>query len=225
MTANGKFDFSYSEKTCQAMCHNYYVHELCHCYLPSIIEGSLGWKQFQKSVFCGYNFTKTDSCFDEALEMHDQHNEAACECYPECKQPTFQKQISSTLWPSDAYLPKVSAKYGHDDATEPDYVQHEVNVAINLNNTDVDGIKGKLMEQYMKYVSKNLLEVDIFYSALEYENLVETPAMTVGELMSNLGGILSLYLGISIVAAFEFLELVIRFIMSPFQLLLRNESH
>ena len=71
----------------------------------------------------------------------------------------IQKQISSTLWPSDAYLPKVSARYGHDDATEPDYVQHEVNVAINLDEHDVDGVKGKLMERYMKYVSKNLLEV------------------------------------------------------------------
>ena len=71
----------------------------------------------------------------------------------------FQKQISSTAWPSDAYLPKVSAKYGHDDASEPDFVNHEINVAINLNDTDVDGVKGKLMEQYMKYVSKNLLEV------------------------------------------------------------------
>ena len=63
------------------------------------------------------------------------------------------------MWPSDAFLPKVSARYGHDNATEPDYVQHEVNVAIDLGNHDVDGVKGKLMEQYMKYVQKNLLEV------------------------------------------------------------------
>ena len=53
----------------------------------------------------------------------------------------------------------MSARYGHDEATEPDYVQHEVNVAIDLTNHDVDGVKGKLMERYMKYVSKNLLEV------------------------------------------------------------------
>ena len=53
----------------------------------------------------------------------------------------------------------MSARYGHDDATEPDYVQHEVNVAIDLTNHDVDGVKGKLMERYMEYVSKNLLEV------------------------------------------------------------------
>ena len=71
----------------------------------------------------------------------------------------IKKQISSTAWPSDAYLPKVSAKYGHDDATEPDFVNHEINVATNLNDSDVDGVKGKLMDQYMKYVSKNLLEV------------------------------------------------------------------
>ena len=161
----------------------------------------------------------------------------------------IQKQISSTAWPSDAFLPKVSAKYGHDDATEPDFVHHEVNVAVNINNTDIDGVKGKLMDQYMKYVSKNLLEVnflnlrnvklsqcylreskseidifkrtlfyfqvDVFFTSLTYENIVETPSMTVIELMSNIGGALSLYLGVSFVAAFEILELIVRLILTP----------
>ena len=63
----------------------------------------------------------------------------------------------------------------------------------------------------------------MFFTSLTYEKIEEIPAMTVGELMSNLGGSLSLYLGISFVAAFEGLELIIRLIIFPFQLLLRNE--
>ncbi len=56
----------------------------------------------------------------------------------------------------------------------------------------------------------------MFFTSLTYENIVETPAMTVGELLSNLGGALSLYLGISFVAAFEIVELIVRLIVAPF---------
>ena len=40
--------------------------------------------------------------------------------------------------------------------------------------------------------------------------------MTVASLMSNLGGALSLYLGVSFVAAFEIIELIVRLIVAPF---------
>ena len=60
------------------------------------------------------------------------------------------------------------------------------------------------------------LQVDVFFTSLTYENIVETPSMTGIELMSNIGGALSLYLGVSFVAAFEILELIVRLILSPF---------
>ena len=97
MTKTGEFDFSYSEKTCQSFCHNYYVHKYCGCYLATILESSLGWKQFSNSEFCGYNFTKTNSCFNKALEIYDKDNEARCECLPECFQPIFQVSYSRYL--------------------------------------------------------------------------------------------------------------------------------
>ena len=40
--------------------------------------------------------------------------------------------------------------------------------------------------------------------------------MTVGSLLNNLGGALSLYLGVSFVAAFEVFELIARLIIAPF---------
>ena len=62
------------------------------------------------------------------------------------------------MWPSDSFLPKVSAKYGHQDSTEADYVSHQVNSVIK-DGHDPDGSEDKKMTKYMEYVSKNLLEV------------------------------------------------------------------
>ena len=89
MTSSGKFDFSYSEKTCQSMCHNYYIHKYCGCYRPQIIEGSLGWGQFSDSTFCAFNLTKTSSCDDEARDVFVKSN-YLCQCFPECVQPVYQ---------------------------------------------------------------------------------------------------------------------------------------
>ena len=61
-----------------------------------------------------------------------------------------------------------------------------------------------------------IFQVDVFFTSLTYENIEETPAMTVASLMSNLGGALSLYLGVSFVAAFEIIELIVRLIVAPF---------
>ena len=64
------------------------------------------------------------------------------------------------MWPSDSFLPKVSAKYGHPDSTEANYVEHQVKSVIDATH-DSDGSRDKLMTQYMEYVSKNLLEVGL----------------------------------------------------------------
>ena len=92
MTAHGDFDFGYSEKTCQSMCHNYYIYKHCGCYLPSLMEGSLGWEQFSNSAFCGYNFTKTDSCIKDGHKSYGHGDFEHCECLPECVHPIFQVQ-------------------------------------------------------------------------------------------------------------------------------------
>ena len=63
----------------------------------------------------------------------------------------------------------------------------------------------------------------MFFSSLTYENIVESPAMTFGQLMSNLGGLLGLYLGVSFVAFFEVIELLVRLIITPFQPSFQNK--
>ena len=70
----------------------------------------------------------------------------------------LKKQLASTMWPSDSFMPKVSAKNGHKNSTEAEHVTHQVNSVIKVGH-DSDGSKDKLMTQYMEYISKNLLEV------------------------------------------------------------------
>ena len=47
---------------------------------------------------------------------------------------------------------------------------------------------------------------------MKRENIVESPEISYGEFRNSIGGALALYLGISFVSFFEFLELIVRFI-------------
>lgn len=54
----------------------------------------------------------------------------------------------------------------------------------------------------------NLVKVSIFFEELNREVIKETKAMTPSSLFSAIGGIFGFYLGLSIVAMFEFAELI-----------------
>ena len=55
-----------------------------------------------------------------------------------------------------------------------------------------------------------------FFSTLKTDNVVEKPEIGTSEFRNQLGGALALYLGISFVAFFEVVELLIRLLLSPF---------
>ena len=97
MTLNGKFDFLYSEKTCQSMCVNYLINKYCGCYNPKVIEGNLGWRQYSNSTFCEYTFTKTAPCIGKALKVIRSSSETnnVCQCFPECKQAIYRVSLSA----------------------------------------------------------------------------------------------------------------------------------
>ena len=56
----------------------------------------------------------------------------------------------------------------------------------------------------------SLFEVNIFFETKSVEMVTESPKVSGTDLLSNIGGAFSLYLGISLIALFETFEVVIR---------------
>ena len=61
-----------------------------------------------------------------------------------------------------------------------------------------------------------ILQIRVYFSTLEVTKITETKKWDTEDIMVGLGGTLSLFLGISIVAVFEYAELLLRLIVALF---------
>jgi hypothetical protein len=64
---------------------------------------------------------------------------------------------------------------------------------------------------YEKF-TENSLSLNVYYSALSYIKLTETPTTSIIDLFSGIGGLLGLFAGISILSFIEIVELTIELI-------------
>jgi hypothetical protein len=65
-------------------------------------------------------------------------------------------------------------------------------------------------------ISKQFLQLNVYFAEFWPTLMTDQPAMTTGILLSNLGGVLSLWLGVTIMAGFEFLELLYSLIVTSY---------
>ena len=66
-------------------------------------------------------------------------------------------------------------------------------------------------------MQRDFLKVNIYYESKTIEKIEESPLMGAQSLLSNLGGAISFYLGISVIALFELLELFGRYLRFCFR--------
>ena len=66
-------------------------------------------------------------------------------------------------------------------------------------------------------MQRDFLKVNIYYESKTIEKIQESPLMGAQSLLSNLGGAISFYLGISVIALFELLELFGRYLRVCFR--------
>ena len=66
--------------------------------------------------------------------------------------------------------------------------------------------------QLRSVIEDDFMKISIFYESKTVKEVIETPLMSLGALLSNLGGAIGFYLGISVIALFEVVELIARYV-------------
>uniref|UniRef100_A0A1I7ZP24 Amiloride-sensitive sodium channel subunit alpha n=1 Tax=Steinernema glaseri TaxID=37863 RepID=A0A1I7ZP24_9BILA len=56
----------------------------------------------------------------------------------------------------------------------------------------------------------NVVKLEVYFEELNYQSIMETPAMDIFDLLSNIGGTLGLYVGMSFLTLGEFFELFLK---------------
>ena len=63
---------------------------------------------------------------------------------------------------------------------------------------------------FKKFLARIMLQLKVYFGSLEVMNIIESPEYNFDSLLTNLGGALSLCLGVSFIMVFEIIELIIR---------------
>ncbi|XP_077866593.1 uncharacterized protein LOC100372922 [Saccoglossus kowalevskii] len=106
-----------------------------------------------------------------------------CDCKQSCDEKWYEITLSQSLWPSDRYLKHLLKNiHGINDKTR------------NINDE--------------KAVSSNLVRLEVYFEELNYQDVSEIPAYGRSDLLSDVGGSLGLYIGLSIITVCEFLHYI-----------------
>lgn len=121
----------------------------------------------------------------------DEVAECVKKCPESCNQVTYDTRLSYGAAISEAFIRGI------------DLPGINSSVAGNLNN-----------EKQLEFFRKNLVSLDIFYEELSYDSIEQKETIKYTSLISDIGGTLGLFLGLSFLTVFEFLDLFVVLIWS-----------
>ena len=183
---------TYSQKFCQKICTQLYAIKKCKCYdysLPYILyyekdnSRVFGCFSDQDLTCLQYNY---NILFKNFIEECDQF------CLMECNPKYFSKLATMTSYPTAWYA----------DQLFKSYILNQTLINNNLNSSNIS----------FTYLQNVVSKVNIFYQELIYTSIAESPASTISDLISFIGGNLGLFLGMSFLSLVEVIDILIQLI-------------
>ncbi|CAH1241300.1 ASIC2 [Branchiostoma lanceolatum] len=165
-----------------------YTYETCqHSCLQAALLGECGCSDELiaiNSTLCSVLNKTQECCRQEVRKRHEDGN-LPCDCRQLCNEDSYSLWLSSSLWPSDSYVW---------------YVLENIHTRSQARNLPLD--PGE--------VRQNLARVHVYFRDLNYELITENPTYTEETLLSGLGGLLGLYVGLSVITVFELRKSMLR---------------
>jgi amiloride-sensitive sodium channel subunit gamma len=188
----------YSQKYCQKLCYQIFLIKACNCSDPTIPRGGsislcLDSTQSicQSAAFDKYYSNPVEYCSDSNIDL----------CPKECFRTVYDTQFT---------------KSGH---INEDYWTRLQTYFLNFkprNGSAVDQLKNQLFKNKLSQISSidearnSILLLNVYYSETAYVLISESAVWTANLLMSNYGGQLGLFVGMSFLSFIEIFELIIK---------------
>lgn len=178
---------SYSQHDCYDLCYQKKVIENCDCF--DLAFDSLN--DFTKPCL-----NESDiNCLYEAFNEFNQgsiHENCDRFCPVECEYLTYSFSYSQSDFPSLAYSKVLSS---HPKVTE------------KLGNQTIT----------IKALKRAVLKLNIYYDKLKYMVFDEYPASDIISVLSNIGGTIGLFLGVSLLSFIELVEILIGVLIAVYE--------
>ncbi|XP_072049119.1 acid-sensing ion channel 1B-like, partial [Amphiura filiformis] len=178
----------YNKKDCLRDCRRDHIVLTCDCR-PLGYPGN--------TTICTLD-QQTD-CVAKALqEFRSIGSSDACKCPTSCTEVVYRTSLSMTSFPSDQLAEEYQNKYG-----PPKEV------------TDKDNSSFWICQDLK--LRKNLVYLDVYFEELSETKFKQVEAMSFSALLSDLGGQMGLFLGVSAITAAEIMEYLLTKIFRLFK--------
>jgi hypothetical protein len=191
-----KRGFLYRKAYCLIQCNVLYTVQQCKC------RSALHYDWFNTSCLCK---TKVELDCIESVESFFAQNAYAPDCEELCPLECEITSYTFTLFTSDYPT--------HAWATYLSTVQGVKNIfALNNQSFSYETLKN------------SAVCVDIYFNSLHYTAIMDSPSMSSLDLVCNFGGLLGLFLGMSLLSVVEYVEIVIHIASIMFSSSLKKVS-
>ncbi|KAL5017299.1 hypothetical protein ScPMuIL_006888 [Solemya velum] len=177
-----KYNMTYSRQGCLSLCLQEKVLAQCGCYQKA-------WEEINRMLERGKK--KPCKSQSELICMERALHEKTCTCPNPCKEEEYIQTVSSRQWPTEAYA---------------ELLRHTI--------CSSHSAKCKNISKYTddRGLSSNFLKLAIYFKDLNHETVEEEEEISVSQFLSDVGGALGLWIGLSVLSIFEVFQFFVELI-------------
>lgn len=173
----------YSQKVCLMLCYQRYLIQKCGCYDSKIVN-------FQQNVKPCDDTAILLCAYHENVKFYNSSYNKNCfyECPQECDSVEYALSSSHSDFPSPFYANILIKKFNKSSSQ------------FRRNFTRYENIK------------KSVAKINIYFSDISYTTISEVPSKLIEQLIGDLGGILGICVGASLLSFIELIEIILELI-------------
>ena len=174
--------YNYNQQLCLRLCFQSIIIDHCNCTDPRVVSlfNSSGCDSFEE-IQCKNEVQETILFEDDNYSLVKKRGNLK-DCLPfcplECNATEFKSTISTNKIIADLFLK---------------YIRENKNLSKDFTTKNLT----------LQVAEESVAKVNIFYESMSYVILIDSPKMDWVSLLAYIGGILGLFLGISVFSFFE----------------------
>ncbi|KAK6989097.1 degenerin unc-8, partial [Biomphalaria glabrata] len=188
-TNNGDQDFgtySYTRSLCQKKCALSIIIQNCSCY-DKDFKGLNSLLNVSSTLKACSGSEQTKCRLNVTKNYKDE--DSTCNCNNPCSESIYDKSISTKQWPSKAMARSLIKEVCNKS--------ERCDELWGLNNEDLQ---------------ENFVKLNIYFQDLNFEKRAEQPNYELFQLLSDFGGTIGLWIGLSILAIFELFDVLFQLV-------------
>ncbi|XP_052255270.1 amiloride-sensitive sodium channel subunit alpha-like isoform X2 [Dreissena polymorpha] len=182
-----KYGWEYSRRACQLDCLNTVIINTCGCFNEKT-EGNEEFALAGNSDIKPCRWEREVRCLVNITRQY-MNKTITCSCHDPCREFAYTKTVSQRQWPTAEYARVLLQSVCNRDPVVCKSLREDINNTQVLNN--------------------NFLKLNIYYEDLNYNNITESPQIETQQFLSDVGGAIGLWIGLSILSLCELIQLFV----------------